>query len=188
MKVRLAANLQPDSIVDGEGVRAVVWMQGCSHNCPGCHNPITHDFNGGFLTDTEDLKRDIRELKLVDGITLSGGDPMFQIEASLDIAKFCHECGLNVWCYTGYTFEQLLAISTKNPKMLELLQELDVLVDGKFVLAKKSLDAQFRGSSNQRIIDVPNSLKSNRAVCIKKYEIKDNIKNQLKQEEVPIFI
>lgn len=169
MKIRLAGNLQPDSIVDGEGIRAVVWMQGCSHNCKGCHNQTTHDFNGGFLTDTEDLKKEISKLKLVDGITLSGGDPMFQVEASLDIAKFCHSIDLNVWCYTGYTFEQLLEIAKVNPKMLELLKELDVVVDGKFILEKKSADVKFRGSSNQRIIDVPKSLKLNKAVCLDKY-------------------
>lgn len=169
MKIRLAGNLQPDSIVDGEGIRAVVWMQGCSHNCKGCHNQTTHDFNGGFLADTEDLKEEISKLKLVDGITLSGGDPMFQVEASLDIAKFCHSIDLNVWCYTGYTFEQLLEIAKVNPKMLELLKELDVVVDGKFILEKKSADVKFRGSSNQRIIDVPKSLKLNKAVCLEKY-------------------
>lgn len=169
MKIRLAGDLQPDSIVDGEGIRAVVWMQGCSHNCKGCHNQITHDFNGGFLADTEDLKEEISKLKLVDGITLSGGDPMFQVEASLDIAKFCHSIDLNVWCYTGYTFEQLLEIAKVNPKMLELLKELDVVVDGKFILEKKSADVKFRGSSNQRIIDVPKSLKLNKAVCLEKY-------------------
>ncbi len=182
MKIRLAGDLQPDSIVDGEGIRAVVWMQGCSHNCKGCHNQMTHDFNGGFLADTEDLKVEISKLKLVDGITLSGGDPMFQVEASLDIAKFCHSIDLNVWCYTGYTFEQLLEIAKVNPKMLELLKELDVVVDGKFILEKKSADVKFRGSSNQRIIDVPKSLKLNKAVCLEKYA--NNSGEKLKKESV----
>lgn len=182
MKIRLAGDLQPDSIVDGEGIRAVVWMQGCSHNCKGCHNQTTHDFNGGFLADTEDLKEEISKLKLVDGITLSGGDPMFQVEASLDIAKFCHSIDLNVWCYTGYTFEQLLEIAKVNPKMLELLKELDVVVDGKFILEKKSADVKFRGSSNQRIIDVPKSLKLNKAVCLEKYA--NNSGEKLKKESV----
>lgn len=182
MKVRLAGNIQPDSIVDGEGIRVVVWLQGCSHNCKGCHNPITHDFNGGFLADTEEIKEEISKLKLVDGVTLSGGDPMFQVDASLDIAKFCHHIGLNVWCYTGYTFEQLLDIAKVNPKMLALLKELDVLVDGKFILEKKSADVKFRGSSNQRIIDVPKSLKLHKAVCLEKYA-ENNIKN-VKKESV----
>lgn len=182
MKIRLAGNIQPDSIVDGEGVRVVVWMQGCSHNCKGCHNPITHDFNGGFLADTEDIKKEISNLKLVDGVTLSGGDPMFQVEPALDIAKFCHDNGLNVWCYTGYTFEQLLDIAKVNPKMLDLLRELDVVVDGKFILEKKSADVKFRGSSNQRIIDVPKSLKLNKAVCLDKYL--NNKVQEIKKESI----
>lgn len=183
MKVRLAGDIQLDSIVDGEGIRAVIWMQGCSHNCKGCHNPSTHDFNGGYISDTEDIKRQISELKLINGVTLSGGDPMFQLEASLDIAKFCHHIGLNTWCYTGYTFEELLNISKINPIMIDLLQELDVIVDGKFILEQKSSLAKFRGSTNQRIIDVPKSLKKNKAICLEKYENKKNDK-----KEVPLFI
>lgn len=188
MKVKLAGEVQPDSIVDGEGIRAVVWMQGCSHNCKGCHNPMTHDFLGGYLTDTEEVKKQISTIKLVDGITLSGGDPMFQIEASYDIAKFCHSIGLNVWCYTGYTFEQLLDISKTNSNMLDLLKEIDVLVDGKFVLEEKSADIQFRGSRNQRIIDVPKSLKANKAVCIKKYEVEKKVEDMNKKNSIPLFI
>lgn len=188
MKIRLAGNIQPDSIVDGEGIRIVVWMQGCSHNCKGCHNPGTHDFNGGFLSDTEDVKKQIVNCKLADGVTLSGGDPMFQVEASKDIAKFCHSIGLNVWCYTGYTFEELLNISKVNPNMLALLKELDVIVDGKFVLAEKSADIKFRGSRNQRIIDVPKSLKAEKAICIKKYELKKSTENIKEKKEIPLFI
>lgn len=184
MKVRLAAELQPDSIVDGEGIRAVVWMQGCSHNCKGCHNPITHDFKGGYLSDTEDIKKQISNLELIDGITLSGGDPMFQVEASYDIAKFCHTIGLNVWAYTGYTFEQLLDIAKINCNMAKLLEEIDVIIDGKFIPEKKSSIAKFRGSSNQKVIDVPKSLKEGRTICIKKYEIKESIKDK----ETTLFI
>lgn len=184
MQVRLAGNVQPDSIVDGEGIRVVVWMQGCSHNCKGCHNPNTHSFDGGFLSDTEEVKKEISKLKSITGVTLSGGDPMFQVEASLDIAKFAHQIGLNVWCYTGYTFEQLLAIARINPKMLELLKELDVVVDGKFILEEKSADVKFRGSKNQRIIDVPKSLKENKAICVEKYEIKES----MFVKEEPLYI
>lgn len=184
MQVRLAGNIQPDSIVDGEGIRVVVWMQGCSHNCKGCHNPNTHSFDGGFLSDTEEVKKEISKLKSITGVTLSGGDPMFQIEASLDIAKFAHQIGLNVWCYTGYTFEQLLAIARVNPKMLDLLKELDVVVDGKFILEEKSADVKFRGSKNQRIIDVPKSLKENKAICVEKYEIKES----MFVKEEPLYI
>lgn len=124
-----------------------------------------------------ELKKQIANLKLIDGITLSGGDPMFQIEASYDIAKFSHSIGLNVWCYTGYTFEQLLEIAKINPKMKELLQELDVVVDGKFILEEKSLNVKFRGSRNQRIIDVKKSLSSSETIELKKYETKKNVNN-----------
>src|SRR5574344_1194718 len=133
--VRLANKLQSDSIVDGEGIRTVIWTQGCVHNCVGCHNPHTHSFTDGFLVDVEDLKKEISSLEGQDGITLSGGDPFCQIDACLEIAKFCHSIKLNVWCYTGYTFEELLERSEKNPKILEFLQNIDVLIDGKFEMA-----------------------------------------------------
>ena len=170
MKIRLAGELQSDSIVDGEGLRTVIWTQGCSHNCFGCHNPNTHDFNGGFEVDVEDLKKQIKNLKYQDGITLSGGDPFFQIPACLEIAKYCHTLGLNIWCYTGYTFEQLMELSNKNPLILDFLKQIDVLIDGRFVLAQKSLNVKFRGSKNQRVIDVQKSLKLGYAYSIHKYD------------------
>lgn len=170
MKIRLARELQSDSIVDGEGIRTVLWTQGCIHNCLGCHNPDTHSFNSGFLKDIDELKQEIAELRLQDGITLSGGDPMCQAEACLEVAKFCKSIKLNVWCYTGYTFEQLLAKSNENPSIMELLKNIDVLVDGKFILEEKSLNLKFKGSRNQRIIDVKKSLRNNKVCLIKKYK------------------
>ncbi|MGE5455906.1 MAG: anaerobic ribonucleoside-triphosphate reductase activating protein [Ignavibacteriales bacterium] len=170
MKIRLARELQSDSIVDGEGIRTVLWTQGCIHNCLGCHNPDTHSFNSGFLKDIDELKQEIVELKLQDGITLSGGDPMCQADACLEVAKFCKSIKLNVWCYTGYTFEQLLAKSNENPSIMELLKNIDVLVDGKFILEEKSLNLKFKGSRNQRIIDVKKSLRNNKVCLIKKYK------------------
>ena len=170
MKIRLAAEIQTDSIVDGEGIRTVIWTQGCSHNCKGCHNPETHSFEGGFLVDIEDLEKQILNVKNQDGITLSGGDPMFQPEASAQIAKFCKENGLNVWCYTGFTFEELLKTSEKNSKLRELLENIDVLVDGKFVLEERSLNLYFKGSKNQRTLDMPKSLAQKSAVEIEKYK------------------
>ena len=103
MEIRLAAHLQPDSIVDGEGIRTVVWTQGCPHNCKGCHNPGTHDFNGGFLVDVDEIIEELRSIEGQDGITLSGGDPMCQSDACIEICKAAKEMGLNVWCYTGFT-------------------------------------------------------------------------------------
>jgi len=131
MKIRLSSPIQSDSIVDGEGIRSVIWTQGCSHNCKGCHNPETHDFNQGFEIDTDEIKKQISQIEFQDGITLSGGDPFFQAEASLDIAQFCKENGLNVWCYTGFTFEQLNTMSKANPNIKGLLENIDVLVDRK---------------------------------------------------------
>ena len=158
MKIRLAADLQEDSIVDGEGIRTVLWTQGCPHHCPGCHNPQTHDFNGGLLVDIEDVKDAISDLRGQDGLTFSGGDPFVQPKECAEIARFARSIGLNIWCYTGYTFEQLLALSKKKADILEFLQEIDILVDGRFMLEKKSYSALFRGSTNQRLIDVKRSL------------------------------
>ena len=169
MEVRLSDKLQKDSIVDGEGIRTVVWMQGCRHNCKGCHNPNTHSFIDGFLEDIESVKKEIFALSGQDGITLSGGDPLFQIDASLEIAKSAKEIGLNVWCYTGFTFEGLLGMQEKNVKLKELLENIDVLVDGKFIEEQKSLNLYFRGSKNQRILNLKESLKKKRPVEIVKY-------------------
>ena len=174
MKIRLAdGNLLTDSIVDGEGLRAVLWTQGCSHNCKGCHNPETHDFNKGVLVEVDEVKQLIKDLTLQDGITFSGGDPFFQPEPCIEIAKFAKEEGLNVWAYTGFLFEDLI----KNEKMREFLNYIDVLVDGKFELDNKSLNLKFRGSTNQRIINVPRSLKMGKVSQIKKYDRVSTKKN-----------
>lgn len=171
MKIRLSNPLQSDSIVDGEGIRCVIWTQGCPHHCKGCHNPETHSFNKGFLKDTDELIEQIKNLELQDGITFSGGDPMIQAEACTEIAKACKEMNLNIWCYTGFTFEELLI----DPIKVEFLKYIDVLVDGKFELDKKSYDAMYRGSTNQRIINVKDSLKKGKCVTIRKYKKKQPI-------------
>ena len=161
MKVRLAANIQPDSIVDGEGIRTVIWFQGCLHHCKECHNPETWNFDGGIEFDVEEIKAEIKNLKYQNGVTLSGGDPFFQPIAALEIAKYAHSLGLNVWCYTGFTFEELL---DEDIAKKEFLKNIDVLIDGRFEIAKKSLACKFRGSANQRIIDVTKSLENNKVV------------------------
>lgn len=183
MKIRLAAYLQPDSIVDGEGVRTVVWTQGCPHHCPGCHNASTWDFNDGALIDVEDVITELKKIKNQDGITLSGGDPVCQAEACYEISKAAHSMGLNVWCYTGFTYEQMLL----NPKARKLLEQIDVLVDGKFVREEKSYDIYFRGSRNQRIIDVPKSLETEQVVLVEKY-MKDKSYNEIYQKPDYLFI
>lgn len=162
--------IQQDSIVDGEGIRSVIWFQGCSHNCPGCHNPETHDFNAGEIVSLEEMKAQIDELEFQAGVTFSGGDPMMQVEALTELASYVHEKGMNVWVYTGFTFEELMMLAEKNDNYRKALEEIDVLVDGKFVLELRSFDAQFRGSSNQRILDVKKSLEKGQAVKIEKYK------------------
>ena len=152
MKIRLAADLQKDSIVDGVGIRTVIWTQGCSHNCPYCHNPTTHDFKGGELVDLDDVIEELEKLEGQDGVTFSGGDPMFQPKACFILAKKIHELGMNVWAYTGFTYEELRR--SENKDIHDFLSEIDVLIDGKFDINKKSMDLKFRGSSNQRLIDM----------------------------------
>ena len=170
MKIRLATNeIQRDSIVDGEGIRSVIWTQGCIHNCKECHNPETHSFASGYLIDIEDVIKKIDKLEGQDGITFSGGDPMEQAEACYHIAKYCKSKRLNIWCYTGYTYEELLKRSKHFPFIRKFLEVIDVLVDGKFIVEQKSLNLKFRGSRNQRIIDVPMSLRENKVCLIPKY-------------------
>ena len=169
--VRLAYDeIQSDSIVDGEGIRSVIWFQGCSHNCIGCHNPETHDFNAGVEKNIEELKEEIRGLEFQKGVTFSGGDPMMQIEALEELTRCVQECGMNVWCYTGFTFEEVMELAKRNDHYMKALENIDVLVDGKFVMDLKSFDVQFRGSSNQRIIDVKKSLDAGKAVKVAKYK------------------
>ena len=182
MQIRLAADLQSDSIVDGEGIRTVIWTQGCPHNCPGCHNPDTHDFDDGLLVDVEEINKRLDGIKYQDGITFSGGDPLCQPEACLEIAKHAKELGMNIWCYTGYTFEQLMIISKAKPAVLDFLKTVDVLIDGKFLIEEKSLDCAFRGSKNQRIIDVKKSLRENRVCTISKYDKKEEVRFGFKEQ------
>ncbi|MDD2203133.1 MAG: anaerobic ribonucleoside-triphosphate reductase activating protein [Bacilli bacterium] len=170
MKIRLASELQYDSIVDGEGIRTVIWTQGCPHKCPGCHNPSTHDFAVGFSMDVDDVKKQISSYKNQDGITLSGGDPFSQPEACYEIASYAKKQGLNVWCYTGYTYEALLVMAKSNDIYLKLLQKIDVLIDGKFIVNLRNLSLKFRGSSNQRVIDVQKSLESGAVTLVTKYQ------------------
>jgi len=170
MKIRLATPvLMKDSIVDGEGIRTVIWTQGCSHKCPGCHNPQTHSFDDGFELDIEEVKEEIDALEGQDGITFSGGDPLHQVDACLELAKYIKSKKMTIWCYTGFTYEALISLSEKNPKIKEFLKIIDVLIDGPFLLEQKSLDCVFRGSKNQRIIDTKESLKQNKVCLVEKY-------------------
>ena len=151
-----------DSIVDGPGLRLTIFTQGCLHHCPGCHNPQTHDPEGGSWADTEDILAAAAENPLLDGITLSGGDPFLQPVPCLALAEGEHKIGLNVWTYTGYTWEALWEENA--PEKIALLKETDVLVDGPFLLAERSLELRFCGSRNQRLIDVKKSLAEDKVV------------------------
>ena len=155
------ANTVSDSIVDGPGLRFTVFTQGCPHRCPGCHNPDTHDPAGGREAAVEELAEKLLSNPLTDGLTLSGGEPFCQAAECARLAAIAREKGLNVWVYTGYTYERLIAGEV--PGAMELLAQADVLVDGPFVEARKSYAALFRGSTNQRLIDVPRSLAAGRA-------------------------
>lgn len=155
MDIRIAGTVN-DSIVDGPGYRYTIFTQGCPHHCPGCHNPETHPFEGGKTVDTQVIIDQFRENPLLDGITLSGGDPFCQPEAGLVLARAARENRLTVWAYTGYTWEAL--VKENDSARMALLQAIDVLVDGPFILAQRSLELKFCGSRNQRLIDVPKSL------------------------------
>lgn len=184
MKIRLAAYLQPDSIVDGEGIRTVIWTQGCPHACPGCHNPKTHDFKGGELVDLEEVYKIIDGLEGQDGITFSGGDPFMQPKECSLIAKYARNKGLNIWSYTGFTFEQLLKMSENDESYMEFLNEIDVLVDGRFEIDNRSFECVFRGSTNQRIIDVKKSLMFGRVITISKYDNTQVFSGRMKHEGI----
>ena len=163
MKIRIAGIVN-DSIVDGPGFRLAVFTQGCPHDCPGCHNPDTHDFNGGKEDDTDRIITLMRENPLLDGVTLTGGDPFCQSAPCAEIAEAAKQMGLNVWAYSGWTREQLSKTAETDPDTARLLKSTDILVDGPFVLSQRTLELRFRGSKNQRLIDVPASLRDGRAV------------------------
>ena len=162
MKLRIAGTVN-DSIVDGPGIRFTIFTQGCPHNCKGCHNPQTHDFDGGELVDTDTLLEKIKSNPLLDGVTFSGGEPFCQAQTLAALGTEVKKLGMNVITYTGYTFEQLYKDRDKNG-WEELLAVTDYLIDGPFILEQKDWEIKFRGSSNQRYIDCQASLKEGRAV------------------------
>lgn len=155
--VRLrVAGIVPNSIADGPGLRFTVFVQGCARNCPGCQNPQTHDPNGGEEMAVEDIAAQIRADPLLDGLSLSGGEPMEQAAGCLALARSAHARGLTVWCWTGFSFEEL--ISGGSAEQTALLGALDVLVDGPFLREQRTLNLPWRGSQNQRVLDVVASL------------------------------
>ena len=156
------AGITEDSIVDGPGIRTTFYFQGCPHHCRGCHNPETWDFEGGTEFPPERLLEIARSNPLCHGVTFSGGEPFAQAEELAEAAALLREAGYEIASYSGYTLEQLLAGEKKSWR--KLLEQLDVLIDGPFVLEEKSLELNFRGSRNQRILNVPASLAAGRAI------------------------
>ena len=154
MEIRIAGTVS-ESIVDGPGFRYTVFVQGCPHNCPGCHNPQTHDVNAGKLVDTDELFNECIEDPLNKGVTFSGGEPFLQAEALYELGKRFKERGMSLWCYSGWTFEELKA---RGGDVQRLLSVVDVLVDGRFIAERRTLSLPFRGSDNQRLIDVQSSI------------------------------
>ena len=163
--VRLAG-IAYESLVNGPGIRRVFFAQGCKHNCKGCFNPETHSFDKGIVLEIDKLIKDVLENPMITGVTFSGGDPIEQAHSFSYMAKILKNKGLNIWCYTGYLYdEQLLNNSRARCEYTdEMLSMIDVLVDGEFVEALKDIRLVFRGSSNQRVIDVKKSLGQNEIV------------------------
>ncbi len=155
------AGIAGDSIVDGPGLRTTYFAQGCPHHCEGCHNPETWDFGTGTAWETEALADVVRSNPLCRGVTFSGGEPFAQAEGFAELAEVLKSEGYEIAAYTGYLFEQLREGTAAQRRLLGLL---DVLVDGPFVLARRSLELTYRGSDNQRILDVPESLRAGKAI------------------------
>ncbi len=163
-KIRIAGTVS-DSIVDGVGIRYTIFTQGCPHHCEGCHNPQTHDFDGGYDITLAELYQNISKNILLDGVTFSGGEPFCQAEKLFILGtEVKKKLGLNIVAYSGYTFEYLLEHANEENYYRKLLEICDILVDGKFVMELKSYEVKFRGSTNQRIIDVRKSLDSGKTV------------------------
>lgn len=161
------ADIVPESVVDGKGIRMTVFVQGCRHACKGCHNPGTWDENGGAEYSVNYVADLAKKNPLLDGLTFSGGEPFLQPKPLNELAKWCHANSLNVWCYSGYTYEQLCSLGEKDGDVRELLNNIDVLVDGPFIEAQKDLTLAFRGSSNQRVLDMNETRKTGKPVLLK---------------------
>lgn len=163
------AGIASDSIVDGPGLRYTIFCQGCDHHCEGCHNPETWDFDAGYDLDIETILKEIDENPLLDGVTFSGGDPVLQAEPFSILAAKVKARNLNVVLYTGFTYEQLVEMSQNDENVSNLLKNTDLLVDGRFELSLRDLTLPFRGSSNQRIIDMNKTRESGTLVLDTRY-------------------
>jgi len=165
-KIIRLSGIAYESLVNGPGMRRVFFAQGCKHNCNGCFNKDTHDFCGGEERNVDELIKDTLDNPILRGVTFSGGDPFEQADKFTYMAKAFKEKGLNIWSYTGYTYEYIIENKDKVLGWNELLNNIDVLVDGRFEEEKRQDGLKFRGSTNQRIIDVQKSLKLNEVISI----------------------
>jgi anaerobic ribonucleoside-triphosphate reductase activating protein len=157
MKIRVAG-IERESVVDGPGLRFVLFVQGCSRRCPGCHNPDTWDFDSGQEMDTDEILEQIKITRLIKGVTLSGGEPFEQAAACALLAERIKGMGLDIVTYAGYTFEELKSKALDDVNVKRLLEATDILVDGSFIAGERDWDATFRGSRNQRLVLVRQSL------------------------------
>lgn len=164
------ADIYKESIVDGEGYRMAIFLQGCNHHCKGCHNPQTWDFNGGTEMNVSDII-DMYNPDIMDGITLSGGDPFFQADKLQELFKYCEDKSISLWTYTGFIFDEFLKYINNEPcdsrindSMIEMLKYTEVVVDGPFILEQRTVEALYRGSTNQRLVDVKKSLDENKVI------------------------
>ncbi|MDR2823388.1 MAG: anaerobic ribonucleoside-triphosphate reductase activating protein [Mycoplasmataceae bacterium] len=164
--VRLSG-ITPQSLVNGPGLRKVYFAQGCKHHCKDCFNPETWSFQGGRIWDVDQLVKEIKEETYLEGVTFSGGDPVEQAEGFATLGQKLKQQGFNIWCYTGYTWEELMKKSAADKNLMNLLKTIDVIVDGKYVNTLHSHSHKYRGSSNQRLINVAASLKAKKAVEFK---------------------
>ena len=156
-----------DSIVDGPGIRVAIFVQGCCHHCEGCHNPESWAFGAGTDMSVEELFAMVKANPLCRGVTFSGGEPFCKAEPLYRLAVELKSRGKHLMAYSGYTFEELMQLS--DPYVKKLLGELDLLVDGRFLMEQKNIDLRFRGSANQRVLDVPKSLEAGAPVWAEQY-------------------
>ena len=164
--IRLAG-IAENSLVNGKGLRKVFFSQGCSHHCEGCFNQHTWEFAGGRMFDMDELVQKVKDEPFLDGVTFSGGDPFQQADKFAYLAKKLHEANINIWAYTGYTFEELMKLAQTNPYIKQMINNVDVIVDGRFMKDKMSENLKYCGSSNQRVIDVKSSLNKNKIILFK---------------------
>lgn len=164
-KIRLAGIAQ-NSLVNGLGLRKVFFSQGCTHKCKNCFNPSTWSFEDGQLIDIDELVKQVKDEYFLDGVTFSGGDPFQQANKFAILAKELKKIHINIWCYTGYTWEELLELAKTDNGVRDLMHNCDVIVDGPFIQELHKPGLLFKGSSNQKIINAVESLKQNKIVLM----------------------